>query len=338
MKPSSELLTILTPPSFATPHTVGADAVAGGNFPGQPYPTPMDEYKSLILQINVPLSLLQPESIKEKLPVLLYIHGGGFVLGKIDLQHNTAYMVEQSILDDQPVIGVSIQYRLGPLGFLYTPEGERNFGFYDQRNALLWVQRFIAGFGGNKGKVTAFGESAGAMSICYHLLTKVPETGPLFKRAVLMSGSIAPSMAPFTLPEAEKVFENLLETLSIEERGEAALEKLRALDVQKIVEACSEIISVGGQFSFVEDSNWFGHKESVTWERMPELMGKCEWVDEIVLGTTGFEVPPRHPSFPSLRTKHRRVPCFSRASPSSPPPISQPPYPLNLAPRTLPQS
>lgn len=298
----------------------------------------MDEYKSLILQINVPLTLLQPDSIKEKLPVLLYIHGGGFVLGKIDLQHSTAYMVEQSVLDGQPVIGASIQYRLGPLGFLYTPEGERNFGFYDQRTALLWVQKFIAGFGGDKGKVTAFGESAGSMSICYHMLAKAPETGALFKRAVLMSGSIAPSMAPFTLSEAEKVFENLLETLSIEERGEAALEKLRALDVQKIVEACSEIISVGGQFSFVEDSNWFGHEESVTWERLPELMGKCEWIDEIVLGVTGFEVPSHHPSFPNLHTKQHRVPCSSRPSPSSPPLISQLPYPLNSALRTLPQS
>jgi hypothetical protein len=325
-------------PSFATPHTVGADEVAGGLFPGQPYPTPMDEYKSLILQINVPLSFLQPDSVREKLPVLLYIHGGGFVLGKIDLQHNTSYMVEQSILDDQPVIGASIQYRVGPLGFLYTSEEERNFGFYDQRNALLWIQKFVAGFGGAKENVTVFGESAGAMSICYHILAKAPETGPLFKRAVLMSGSIAPSMAPYTLPEADKVYENLLETLNIEERGEIGLEELRALDVQKIVEACSEIIKTGGQFSFVEDSNWFGHEESVTWDRLPELIGKCEWIDEIVLGTTGFEVPLHYLSFLNIHTKQHRVPCSCHLSPSSPPPISQRPYPLNSAPRTLPLS
>lgn len=257
---------------------------------------PMDEYKSLILQINVPLSFLQRDSQMTKIPVLLYVHGGGFVLGKIDLAHSTAYMVSQSIADSQPVIGVSLQYRVGALGFLSTPEGQKNFGFYDQRNALLWVQKFIAGFRGDKGNVTAFGESAGAMSICYHMLAKAPETGPLFKRVVLMSGVISPSMAPFTVGEAKTIYEKLVETLGIEGSGDDVIEKLRELEVEKIVDATSEITDKGGQFTFVEDANWFGHEETVTWDRIPELLGKCEWIDEIVLGTTGFEVSsPRFP-------------------------------------------
>jgi carboxylesterase type B len=260
----------------------------------------MDEYKSLILQINVPLSFLQPDSQTEKIPVLLYIHGGGFVLGKIDLAHSTAHMVSQSITDSQPVVGVSIQYRVGALGFLSTPEGQKNFGFYDQRTALLWVQKFIAGFRGDKEDVTAFGESAGGMSICYHMIAKVPETGPLFKRVVLMSGVISPSMSPFTVGEATTMYEKLVETLGIDGSGGHVIEKLRELDVQKIVDATSEITGKGGQFTFVEDANWFGHEEPVTWDRIPELLGKCEWVNEVVLGTTGFEVLSPHSHTHSL--------------------------------------
>lgn len=278
-----------TQPGFATPHTAGQDIFSGGPFPGQIIPTPMDEFKSLILQINVPLVCLQDGTSKlSKLPVMVYVHGGGFVLGKVDAQHNTAYMVEQSILDSQPVIGVSLQYRLGALGFMHTPDGGRNFGFYDQRNALLWIQKFIGGFGGNSAQVTAFGESAGGMSICYHMLAPPPPSGPLFKRVILMSGVIASTLTPAPIPEANSLYEKLVQAIGIEERGEAALEKLRGLEVQKIVDASSKISNEGDMWSFVEDETWFG-KEKVTWDRISELIGRCEWIDEIMLGNTGFE-------------------------------------------------
>ena len=85
------------------------------------------------------------------------------MLGKIDEQHNTALMVEQSILDDQPVVSASIQYRVGALGYLHTPEsGNANLALNDQRNALLWIQKYISGFGGDPDRVTLIGESAGA--------------------------------------------------------------------------------------------------------------------------------------------------------------------------------
>jgi carboxylesterase type B len=64
-------------------------------------------------------------------------------------------MVEQSILDAQPIISVSLQYRLGAFGYLYTPEpGNANLAMNDQRNALLWIQKFVEGFGGNRENVT----------------------------------------------------------------------------------------------------------------------------------------------------------------------------------------
>jgi carboxylesterase type B len=266
--------------------------MGGGNFPGESFPPKSDELKCAILQLNVPLSCLKDQPPSSRLPVLVYIHGGGFVLGKIDEQHNTALMVEQSILDSQPVISASIQYRLGALGYLHTPEsGNANLALNDQRNALLWIQKFVEGFGGDRKKVTVFGESAGSMSICGHMLSAPPSSGPLFHRAILMSGILGPTTAPVSLENANKTYKNFLQRVGIEEEGEAGLELLRQLDVQKIVDASSEYRADGGMWLSVQDPGWFGDASgTVTWDRIPELLSKCEWVNEIMLGNTGFEV------------------------------------------------
>ncbi|KAI4684026.1 hypothetical protein J4E81_009189 [Alternaria sp. BMP 2799] len=276
---------------YACPQVFNIDAVGGGNFPGEKFPHSTDELKCAILQVNVPLSCLKQQPPSSRLPVSVYIHGGGFVLGKIDEQHNTSLMVEQSILDGQPIISASIQYRLGALGYLHTPEaGNANLALNDQRNALLWIQKFIEGFGGDRKKVTAFGESAGSMSICAHMLRQPPSSGPLFQRAILMSGIIGPTTAPLSPESASETYTSFLRRVGIEEEGEAGLERLRQVDVQKIVEESAEHRAAGNMWLSVQDSEWFGDEAgSVTWDRIPELLGKCEWVNEIILGTTGFE-------------------------------------------------
>ncbi|ORY15434.1 Alpha/Beta hydrolase protein [Clohesyomyces aquaticus] len=274
---------------FACPHSQPPDAAGGGSFPGEPWPSPQSELDCLILQVNVPLACLQPQSSPNRLPVLVYIHGGGFVLGKIDAQHNTSLLVSQSISDSQPLISVSLQYRLGALGYLKVPGGS-NFAPYDQRNALLWIQKFIKGFGGDEKKVTVFGESAGGMSICYHMLAAPPPSGPLFNRVVLMSGVIGPMCAPIPEMEADKVFEQVCEILEIKERGEEAVERLRGMEVEKIVFVSDWLSGSGGMWLPTVTEEWFGEEfERVSWDRIPELLGRCEWVDEVVLGTTGIE-------------------------------------------------
>jgi carboxylesterase type B len=218
------------------------------------------------------------------------------VLGGIDEHHSTALMTEQSILDNQPIISASIQYRLGALGFLHTPEkGGANIALHDQRNALLWIQQFIAGFGGNKDQVTLFGESGGSISICAQMLFPPPEAGPLFKRAILMSGVLGATFVPKSKEYAGRVYEKFLETLGIEERGENGLERLRELDVQALVDATAEFTKGGGLFRTVLDEDWFGlDEESARWDKVPELIGKCDWVEEIVIGTTSLEVRCLH--------------------------------------------
>jgi hypothetical protein len=288
--PSTTL--ILISHSYASPQTFPPTTASGGPTPGDP-PIPVsDEFKCLILQINVPLAQLQSTS-SPKLPVLVYIHGGGFVLGRIDEQHNTALMVEQSIDDAKPIISASIQYRLGALGYLHTPEqpGNANLALHDQRNALVWLQRFITGFGGDREEVTLFGESGGSISICNQMLFAPPAEGRLFKRVVLMSGVLGPMTAPGTAEDADRVYETFLTKLGIEERGDAGLRALRELDVQKLVDLTAELTNNGFMFRSVQTEEWFGEKGGyVPWDEIPQLIGNCEWVDEIVLGTTGFEV------------------------------------------------
>lgn len=124
------------------------------------------------------------------LPVLVYIHGGGFKSG--DPPEGDTYHFWKLAEDVGQVI-VSVEYRLGPLGFLALEElrteagGLGNFGLQDQRLALSWVQENILAFGGDPDRVTLFGESAGAMAICAHVGS--PGTKGLFARAIVQSGN-----------------------------------------------------------------------------------------------------------------------------------------------------
>jgi para-nitrobenzyl esterase len=129
----------------------------------------------------------------EKLPVMAWIHGGGFIIGSTA---TPAY--DGAKLAEKGVVVVSIAYRLGALGFLAHPELSReadgasgNYGLLDQIAGLEWIRDNIAAFGGDPGNVTAFGESAGAISVS--MLAASPRARGLFHRAIAQSGA---SFAP----------------------------------------------------------------------------------------------------------------------------------------------
>ncbi|EIV92851.1 carboxylesterase/lipase family protein [Frankia sp. QA3] len=119
-------------------------------------------------------------------PVLVWIHGGVFVLGSGSQYDPTTLVTEGN------VIVVTVNYRLGPFGFLAHSDLDARgansgvYGLLDQQAALRWVQDNIASFGGDSSNVTVAGESAGAMSICDQLLA--PSSAGLFQKAVVMSG------------------------------------------------------------------------------------------------------------------------------------------------------
>ncbi|KAM5127478.1 fatty acyl-CoA hydrolase precursor, medium chain-like [Mantella aurantiaca] len=131
------------------------------------------------------LNVFTPANRKEndKLPVMVFIHGGGFRL-------QGASLYEASVMSAmEDVVMVPIQYRLGMLGFLRSEDGRfsGNFGFLDQVAALRWVRDNIKDFGGDPGLVTIFGESEGAVSVAALVLS--PLARGLFHRAIAQSGS-----------------------------------------------------------------------------------------------------------------------------------------------------
>lgn len=129
---------------------------------------------------------------RRRLPVMLWIHGGAWVMGSRDFLgvQNPLYIVEH-----RDVVVVTMNYRLGPLGFMVGARNgtdpidgstiDGNFGLLDQRAAMKWVQENIAQFGGDPESVTLWGESAGAMSIGFHLTS--PGSEGLFHRVIMES-------------------------------------------------------------------------------------------------------------------------------------------------------
>jgi para-nitrobenzyl esterase len=124
----------------------------------------------------------------KRLPVMVFIHGGYFVYGAGSLPiYDGAYLAASG-----NVVVVTLNYRLGSLGFLAVPELglTGNYGILDQRLALRWVAKNIAAFGGDPRKVTIFGESAGAMSVGLHLFS-IPADRGRFRAAIMESNPLA---------------------------------------------------------------------------------------------------------------------------------------------------
>lgn len=129
------------------------------------------------------LSVTTPTDVApgEALPVMVWIHGGSYETGGGD----ETYSDPALLVAEQRLIVVTVTYRLGPLGFLGGDDRPANLGLLDQVEALRWVQRNIAGFGGDPGSVTIFGQSAGADSVAHLMIAD--GTSGLFRRAIIQS-------------------------------------------------------------------------------------------------------------------------------------------------------
>ena len=181
------------------------------------------------------LNVHTPDPRPEGAPVIVWIHGGGFVFGEgLQTDDGTA---GDLLASRHGVVVVSMNYRLGPFGFLSHPAltGEQgasgNYGLADQQAALRWVQGEIEAFGGDPSNVTIAGESAGGMSVCAHMIA--PESAGLFHRAITQSGLCDSALS--TLAEAETDGEAFAARLGCE--GAGALACLRAASVDAIKEA-----------------------------------------------------------------------------------------------------
>jgi len=184
------------------------------------------------------------ESIKGKLPVMVWIYGGGFVNGG-----TSPAVYDGSQFAKRGVILVSINYRIGRFGFFAHPALTRespspgqlgNYAFLDQIAGLQWVKRNIAAFGGDSDNVTIFGESAGGFSV--HVLLATQAARGLFQKAIVESGGGGRNMLParhLRTTEAgatscEQLGVQFARSLGVNDEGPAGLAALRKLPAEAI--------------------------------------------------------------------------------------------------------
>jgi len=176
---------------------------------------------------------------KEKLPVLVYFYGGGFVAGDgSEPRYDGESMARKGI------VAVTVNYRLGIFGFFAHPEltkesphhASGNYGLLDQYAALQWVQRNIAAFGGDPRRVTIAGESAGSISVSAQMAS--PLSKKLFAGAIGESGSILGTLSAMPLEEAEQSSVKFAAGLGISEAP--SLAALRAMSAEQLLEATAK--------------------------------------------------------------------------------------------------
>jgi para-nitrobenzyl esterase len=179
----------------------------GPTVPKSSYPWPFNELfdePEIAGEECLNLNIWTPEP-SASLPVFVWVHGGAFVNGSgaVPQYDGTAFARDG-------VVTVTINYRLGADGFLDTGDEHTNIGILDQLAALRWVQEHIQAFGGDPGRVTVGGESAGAMSVA--TLLGCPASVGLFGRAVLQSGA---GHHALTRPTAQRVAAELASRLGV---------------------------------------------------------------------------------------------------------------------------
>jgi len=211
----------------------------GPDCPQAPYPQSSLYYSAPRKQSEdcLYLNVWTAAKTGEKRPVMVWIHGGALTRGS-----GATRAYDGTALAKKGVVLVTINYRLGPLGYLAHPEltaesphhSSGNYGALDQIAALKWVQRNIAAFGGDPRRVTIFGESAGSWSV--NALVASPLAGGLFHRAIGQSGGSFGPMAYLKedrdgRASAEKIGEAFAKAA-----GADSIKALRALPAEKIVE------------------------------------------------------------------------------------------------------
>ncbi|KAI0053158.1 alpha/beta-hydrolase [Auriscalpium vulgare] len=218
------------------------------------------ESECLNLNITCPGGLTR----ESRIPVMLWIHGGGHRGSGSHWLCDGGALVQSSVRMGKPIILVTMNYRLGLLGFAASPklaadgeDGIGNYGLRDQRRAMEWVHRFITDFGGNPNNVTVFGESTGAADVLCHLSSSANASHPLFQRAIVQSPII-----DHNIPNVHVAGVHLSRVMSA--LNVHSIDELRKLPVEKLV-------MVGTGARAVDDGIWFskGWKQTLGAEDHP---------------------------------------------------------------------
>ena len=248
------------------------------------HPSPLDMAShpvgedSLFLNIYAPTEAVGATGAS--CPVLFWIHGGGFQGGcGADPLYDGAHLARRG------AIVVTVNYRLGVLGFLPVAGGPANVGIWDQVEALKWVQHSIGAFGGDRDNVTILGESAGAA--CVMMLMASPTANKLFHRAIPQSGVC---YVCATLAHIGRIWEQV----AVDCGAEPTLQAMQELPWQRLLEA-----QTSGRYDYpaVPTPGW-QHFSRISAEQTS---------DDVLAGMVGpapEQPPPREPAAPV------NVPCI----------------------------
>ena len=190
------------------------------------------------------LSITMPADVDpgEQLPVMVWIHGGSYTTGSGDL----AIFDPAALVAENRVVVVSVTYRLGLFGFLATRSGRPgNLGLLDQLEAFRWVQRNIAAFGGDPGRVTAFGQSAGGDAIAHLMATA--EAPSLFQRAIIQSAPLGISRGRAKMNHAMGIV------------AESVDEETPAMDVVEREDHVAQVARKFGMLAAMPFGTQYGH-------------------------------------------------------------------------------
>ncbi|EED13169.1 carboxylesterase, putative [Talaromyces stipitatus ATCC 10500] len=258
---------------------------------------PQSDTECLNLNIAVP----EGTTSTSKLPVLLFIHGGGLHIGANSWpQFDWTRVIKLSVEKGVPILAVGPNYRLGAFGFMTSEElraagYKANNGFRDQRTAIAWVHRHIRDFGGDPDNITLAGMSAGGGSTTQHLHS----TTPLCKRALSMSGT---NILMYPLPYVlhERNYETAikawgLDKLSPEDRVKAIIESPAAELVAKLPPSVAPSFAVDGDlipnpptFAQISDKSTASYPVGKSWCK-EILIGDAQHDSSILGQTLGFQ-------------------------------------------------
>ncbi|OQU96575.1 hypothetical protein CLAIMM_02639 [Cladophialophora immunda] len=238
------------------------------------------EFSCLNLNIYAPPDAISSD---KKLPVLVWIHGGGWTYGDGGCEYDGNYIVQHSITIGKPVIFVTFNYRLGYYGFLSSKEikdeacrhgdaGFANLGFHDQRLALQWVQKNICLFGGDGSAITASGESAGAFALLAHLRSNFPA----FQRAFILSAPLRQLVGESV---AQANFDQLVSKtgLAVDAPASVKLDAIRSLTATEMANELK-----GEYASPIWDPEWFPDQSAQS--ILADAAPLPPWIKGVVIG------------------------------------------------------
>ncbi len=228
---------------FAPPREIGKwDGIRPANEFGASCPQIIDEYEpaSLYKQSEdcLSLNIWTPGADDKKRPVIIYIHGGGFVNGgTADPLYNGSYISKRG-----DIVFASVNYRVNALGYLYLEDfgaqykGSSNLAIQDQLMGIRWIKNNIANFGGDPDNITIMGESAGSASVM--ILMGLPQAKGLFTKAIAESGGCN---LVRTREQASRYTKQFLKAAGVKD-----IESLRKLSADDIVKAVNKQLNEAG--------------------------------------------------------------------------------------------